>query len=194
MSANGGFLSAQDLTDYAIREVAPIHLEVGGRQVWSVPPEGGGALLLEILGILDRPAFQRHACGSAAYHHHLAQACKLAFIDRMDYLGDVPLGPSYRRLLAPENLERLFGLIDPDWDTPTDSLAGTSRQPRDTGKHTTHFAIDRYHLRLKYHLLVFVGYSTFYLSVVIDRLRAGTPRRSGCRGPAPGDRKRRSHR
>ena len=141
MSANGGFLSAQDLTDYAIREVAPIHLEVGGRQVWSVPPEGGGALLLEILGILDRPAFQRHACGSAAYHHHLAQACKLAFIDRMDYLGDVPLGPSYRRLLAPENLERLFGLIDPDWDTPTDSLAGTSRQPRDTGKHTTHFAI-----------------------------------------------------
>jgi uncharacterized membrane protein len=28
---------------------------------------------------------------------------------------------------------------------------------------------DRYHLRLKYHLLVFVGYSTFYLSVVINK-------------------------
>ncbi|HWQ10194.1 MAG TPA: gamma-glutamyltransferase, partial [Holophaga sp.] len=141
MAANGGFLAARDLADYAIREVEPIHLEVGERQVWSVPPEGGGALLLEILGILDRPAFRRHACGSPGYFHHVAQACKLAFIDRMDYLGDVPMGPAYRQLLASENLERLFGLIDPERDTPTDRLAGASREAREAGKHTTHFAI-----------------------------------------------------
>ncbi|MDR3683717.1 MAG: gamma-glutamyltransferase, partial [Geothrix sp.] len=59
LQANGGFMTAEDLAGYALREVEPIHLDVAGRQVWTVPPEGGGALLLEILGILDRAAFRR---------------------------------------------------------------------------------------------------------------------------------------
>ena len=141
LSAHGGFITAEDLDRYALREMEPIHLEVGGREVWTVPPEGGGALLLEILGILDQAAFRRQDCGSPAYFHHLAQACKLAFIDRMDYLGDVPPGPAYQRLLTREHLARRFGLIDPDRDTPTDSLAAGAGGAKDPGKHTTHFAI-----------------------------------------------------
>ncbi|MDR3682278.1 MAG: gamma-glutamyltransferase family protein, partial [Geothrix sp.] len=141
LQANGGFMTAEDLAGYALREVEPIHLDVAGRQVWTVPPEGGGALLLEILGILDRAAFRRWEYGSAEYYHHLAQASKLAFIDRMDYLGDGPLGTSFQWLLSRENTERLFGLIDPARDTPTGTLAGQSRAPKAAGKNTTHFAI-----------------------------------------------------
>ncbi|HNX30752.1 MAG TPA: gamma-glutamyltransferase [Holophaga sp.] len=138
LGAHGGFLSERDLADYAIREVEPLSAEIAGRQVWTVPPEGGGAMLLEILEILDREAFRRLEYGSPEYYHYLAQASKRAFVDRMDYLGDVPLGETWRRLLARENADRLFALIDPARDTPTDALAGG---PRTSGKDTTHFAI-----------------------------------------------------
>lgn len=141
LQANGGFLSAQDLAGYTLREGAPIQLEVAGRQVWTVPPEAGGALLLEILGILDRPEFHRLAFAGPDFHHHLAQACKLAFIDRLDYLGDIPPGPAYQQLLTRAQLDRRFALIDPARDTPTAVLAGRCRATQDAGRNTTHFAI-----------------------------------------------------
>jgi gamma-glutamyltranspeptidase/glutathione hydrolase len=141
LQANGGFMAAEDLAEYALREVAPIHVEIAGRQVWTVPPEGGGAMLLEILSILDRAEFRRWDYGSPEYHHYLAQASKLAFIDRMDYLGDISPGPAYQRLLTRKNTDRLFGLIDPSRDIPTEALAARCRQPKASGKNTTHFAI-----------------------------------------------------
>jgi gamma-glutamyltranspeptidase/glutathione hydrolase len=141
LQANGGFMAAEDLAEYAVREVAPIHAEIAGRQVWTVPPEGGGAMLLEILSILDREEFRRWEFGSPEYYHYLAQASKLAFIDRMDYLGDIPPGTFYQRLFTRENTERLFGLIDPCRDTPTAALAAGCREPKPSGKNTTHFAI-----------------------------------------------------
>jgi gamma-glutamyltranspeptidase/glutathione hydrolase len=105
-------------------------------------------MLLETLAILDRPEFSRLAFGGPDYCHHLAQACKMAFIDRMDYLGDIPLeeNPTYRALLTRVYAERLFGLIDPGRDTPTDALAAAIRAGRrspgrDHGKNTTHFAV-----------------------------------------------------
>jgi gamma-glutamyltranspeptidase / glutathione hydrolase len=138
LQAHGGFLATEDLAEYAIREVDPISLEFAGKQVWTVPPEGGGAMLLEILSILDREAFRRCSYGSPEYYHYLAQASKLAFIDRRDYLGDIPLGDAYARLLTQDNADRLFGKIDPSRDTPTDALAADQNI---AGKNTTHFAI-----------------------------------------------------
>ena len=141
LQANGGLLGAADLADYALREVEPIHIEIAGRQVWTVPPEGGGAMLLEILGLLDSEAFRQLTYDSPAYHHHLAQAAKLAFIDRQDYLGDVAPGAAYQRLLTREQLQQRWGLIDPTRDTPTSNLAPACRATKEAGKNTTHFAI-----------------------------------------------------
>jgi gamma-glutamyltranspeptidase / glutathione hydrolase len=177
LQAHGGFLAAEDLADYALREVDPIHVDLAGRQVWTVPPEGGGALLLEILSILDREEFRRLAFDSPEYHHHVAQASKLAFIDRMAYLGDVPPGPAYRRLLTRENADRLFALIDPARDTPTEALAGRGGQPRAPGKNTTHFAIldaegnavsNSYTMNLRYGSKWAVARAGFLLNGSID--------------------------
>jgi gamma-glutamyltranspeptidase/glutathione hydrolase len=148
LAANGGFVSAEDLAGYSFRELEPIALELQGRTVWTVPPEAGGAMLLEILNILDRDAFRACAWGSPAYHHHLAQAAKMAFIDRLDYMGDLPLdhNATYRALLTRAYGERLSGMIDPAMDTPTDVLAqriraGRHPEPHDAGTNTTHFAV-----------------------------------------------------
>lgn len=148
LAANGGFVTAADLAAYQVREVEPLALEIQGRQVWTVPPEAGGAMLLEILAILDQPGVRGLAWGGPDYHHHLAQACKMAFIDRMDYLGDVPLADNatYRSLLARDRADRWFACIDPARDTATGDLAarmraGTPGPGRDSGHDTTHFAV-----------------------------------------------------
>ncbi len=177
LQANGGLLAAEDLADYALREVEPIQVELAGRLVWSVPPEGGGALLLEILSLLDREAFRNCAFDSPEYHHLLAQASKLAFLDRMDYLGDAPLGEAYHRLLTRDHADRRFALIDPTRDTPTAELAGGRGEERTSGKHTTHFAIidaegnavsNSYTLNLRYGSKWAVAGAGFLLNGSID--------------------------
>jgi len=196
LQAHGGFLSASDLADYAVREGEPIHAEVGGKVVWTVPPEGGGAMLLEILGILDQEAFRRLPYDSPAYHHHLAQACKLAFIDRMDYLGDVAPGQAYRSLLTRDQLDQRFSLIDPDRDTPTDRLATGARAPREAGKNTTHFAIldaegnavsNSYTMNLRYGSKWAVAGAGFLLNGSIDSFSfiEGTENYFGVIGSTP---------
>ena len=193
---NGGFMTAEDLAAYELRDVPPIHMEIAGRQVWTVPPEGGGAMVLEILGILDRAAFKRWAYGSPDYYHHLAQASKLAFIDRMDYLGDVPLGAPYQRLLTRENTDRLFGLIDPARDTPTERLATRNREPKASGKNTTHFAImdaegnavsNSYTMNLRYGSKWAVAGAGFLLNGSIDSFSfvEGKENYFGVRGSGP---------
>lgn len=141
LQSNGGFVTAQDLAGYQLREVEPLSLDIAGRQVWTVPPEGGGALLLEILGILDQERFRACLPDGADWHHHLAQAGKLAFIDRLDYLGDGPAGGGCGRVLGREHLDRRFQQIDPGRDTPTAVLAGAGPGMPPGGADTTHFCI-----------------------------------------------------
>ena len=177
LQTHGGFISAGDLASYALREVDPIQLDLNGRVVWTVPPEGGGAMLLEILGILDRDDFRKLEYDGPGYHHRLAQACKLAFIDRADYLGDIPPGDAYRRLLGRERLDRLSGLIDPARDTPTEVLASSRRGPQAGARDTTHFAViddqgnavsNSYTLNLRYGSKWAVAGAGFLLNGSID--------------------------
>ena len=150
LETHGGFLRAADLAGYEVRELEPIGLDLAGRRVWTVPPEAGGAMLLEILAVLDQDRFRGCGADGPDYHHFLAQAAKMAFIHRLDYLGDEPVAgnPVYRELWTRDTARRLFGLIDPARDTATDLLAKQLRPDRreepagrEAGKNTTHFAV-----------------------------------------------------
>ena len=148
LSNNGGFISSRDLANYELRESEAISLEIAGRRVWTVPPEGGGALLLDLLGALDHAPFRQHPWNSAGFHHYVCQASKLAFIGRSEYLGDVsPKGnPAYEGIFEADERLRRFMAIDPERDVATDELArriqaGHHGDGHDSGKNTTHFAI-----------------------------------------------------
>lgn len=147
LSANGGCMAWEDLATYEVRETPALSLPVGGRRVWTVPPEGGGAMLLEILGLLDREAFRRTTPFSADWHHLVAQACKLAFIGRREYLGDVSTvgNAAFEGIFNPDELARRFAALDLQRDIPTDELArriGAGKtDDKDSGKNTTHFAV-----------------------------------------------------
>lgn len=152
LSANGGFLEAMDLANYTIREVAPIGVNIRGKRVWTVPPEAGGALLMDILSILDRDEFYRIRRGTPDYYHYLAQAAKIACIDRLDYLGDIPLDTNtvYHDIFNKAHAERKFRCINGAADTDTDTLLRRLRsegatvpghETHSSGNDTTHFSI-----------------------------------------------------
>ena len=150
IGGNGGFLTVEDLAEYSIKQVEPLSAEIGGKRVWTVPPEAGGSLLVEILNILDREAFFSIRPWTADFFHYIAQASKMAFIDRLDYLGDIPLETNdvYRGIFDKSRADRLFGLIDRESDRPTDELArdlraGSTGVQKDgpSGCETTHFSV-----------------------------------------------------
>ncbi|XP_077508976.1 scoloptoxin SSD14-like isoform X3 [Amblyomma americanum] len=87
---NGGALTLQDLSDYAVRWEEPVkaHFQ-GGLTMFSAPPPGSGAVLAYILGIMDafRPSDGSRLKDDVVTLHRFAEACKFAYARRA-LLGD----------------------------------------------------------------------------------------------------------
>ncbi len=150
MTQNGGFITVGDLQNYELREVDPVCTEIRGKKVWTVPPEGGGAILIEILNILNRELFFKVKPFTADFYHYLAQACKLACIDRIDYMGDVSLhgNKTFKNIFNGKYTDFLFGLINAGEDVATgfyqSRMRGYTVSPygdQGGGTETTHFSI-----------------------------------------------------
>jgi gamma-glutamyltranspeptidase/glutathione hydrolase len=147
---HGGFLTTHDLQDYEIREMKPICSELGGSMVWTVPPEGGGAILLEIINLLNRTEFLAIKPMTPAWYHYLAQAFKLSFIDRVAYMGDAAVEglEAYCSIFDMQAMESRFKHMDPDRDIPTGEyltrLYGAAYESigfPSGGSETTHFSV-----------------------------------------------------
>lgn len=85
----GGILSLQDLADYRVRWREPVRGKFMGAEVVSMPPpSSGGAILIEILQILDRWPLEKSGAQSSGTLHLVAEAMRLAFRDRALTMGD----------------------------------------------------------------------------------------------------------
>ncbi|MGH8709659.1 MAG: gamma-glutamyltransferase, partial [Burkholderiales bacterium] len=106
-------LTLADLAAYRVIEREPVCGHYRGHRVCGMgPPSSGATGVLQILGILERTAFDRAAPGSAEAVHLFSEAARLAYGDRARYVGDpdfnrVPV----QRLLAPQYLEARARLI-----------------------------------------------------------------------------------
>jgi len=157
LTDNGGFVTVVDLKKYQVKQVMPIVTEVNGRDVWTVPPEGGGALLIQILNILNRDSFFGLKPFTTGWYHSLAQAFKIAFIDRMDYLGDIDLtgNKTYADIFKRGYSDFLYSQIDEKSDIKTGEMLAklhkgelwdmneVNEDDRDIngGAETTHFSV-----------------------------------------------------
>ncbi len=110
-----GNLGLGDLAGYRAAKRAAV---CGRYRVWRVcgmgPPSSGGVAVLQILGMLERFDLARLEAGSAPAAHLFAEASRLAFADRAQYLADpdfvaVPVAG----LLARDYLAARARLIDP---------------------------------------------------------------------------------
>jgi gamma-glutamyltranspeptidase / glutathione hydrolase len=85
---NGGFISQQDLSEYAARVVEPIETNYRGLRVVVPPPPAGGMTLIQMLNILERYDLRQHAWPGLEASRLRIEAMGWAFADRQRYLAD----------------------------------------------------------------------------------------------------------
>jgi len=156
----GGVLDRTDLTRYRVRVNAPLTGSYRGVTLLGMPGATGGVTALEMLNVLGCFEAGSEGPSSARVAHLRAESMRVAFEDRLRWLGDPALvrapwaalaGKSYARAVAagihPDGRRQVRRRVDP-WRfergragdaSPARRLAGGS-----TGECTTHVcAVDR---------------------------------------------------
>ncbi len=122
---NQGGMTLADLEGYQAKERAPVCGDYRQYHLCSMgPPSSGGIAVLQILGMLQRFKSDELTPGTVSGAHLFAQASRLAYADRAQYLGDpafvdVPV----RGLTDKTYVASRAALIDPTRDMGT-AVAG----------------------------------------------------------------------
>jgi gamma-glutamyltranspeptidase/glutathione hydrolase len=86
---NQGNMTLADLAGYKARERAPVCGDYRQYHLCSMgPPSSGGIAVLQILGMLQRFPSEQLTPGTVSGAHLFAEASRLAYADRAQYLGD----------------------------------------------------------------------------------------------------------
>ncbi|MGH9900757.1 MAG: gamma-glutamyltransferase [Pyrinomonadaceae bacterium] len=89
MRRHNGSITLEDLRNYVAKERAPLKGEYRGFEVISMPPpSSGGAVLIQMLNILEGFDLRRLGWSSSERYHLTAEAMRRAFADRAEYMGD----------------------------------------------------------------------------------------------------------
>src|SRR5262249_32269750 len=142
MKANGGLITAGDLMEYqpAIRK--PITGSYRGYEIVTMPPpSSGGAVLIEILNMLEHYNLAQMGQNSSDEVHLLSEVMRRAFADRAEFMGDadfvkVPIAG----LTSKRYAEQMLKTIDPVKATPSSAVkAGAPTGYEST--ETTHYTV-----------------------------------------------------
>jgi gamma-glutamyltranspeptidase / glutathione hydrolase len=88
MKARDGFLTARDFAEHTSDWVEPISTNYRGYDVYEMPPNSQGVVILEMMNILEGYDLRSLGHNSDAYLHLLVEAKRIAFADRAAYLAD----------------------------------------------------------------------------------------------------------
>jgi len=115
LQPHGSPLAADDLASFKAEWVEPITSTYRGYDVYELPPNTQGFTALQILNFIEGYDVAAWGDGTADYYHHLAEAVKVAFADREEWLTDpkfvdIPV----QRLIAKEYANERRRLIDPE--------------------------------------------------------------------------------
>ncbi|MBV1776523.1 gamma-glutamyltransferase [Burkholderiaceae bacterium DAT-1] len=142
MQAHDGLISLDDLKRYHVVERKPVEGDYHGYHVISMPPpSSGGVHIVQILNMLSHYPLKEWGFGSAQTIHAQAEAMKLAYADRAEFLGDsdfvkVPV----RGLSSPAYADELTKKIVLAHATPSSSIRAGKPEPYESNQ-TTHFAV-----------------------------------------------------
>jgi gamma-glutamyltranspeptidase/glutathione hydrolase len=89
MKRNNGLMTMDDLRGYVAKERAPVRGTYRGYEIISMPPpSSGGAVLIEMLNILEGYDLKQMDWASSERFHLMTEAMRRAFADRAEYMGD----------------------------------------------------------------------------------------------------------
>jgi gamma-glutamyltranspeptidase / glutathione hydrolase len=137
--AANGLMTLEDMKSYRVVERTPVRGTYRGYNIISMPPpSSGGALLIEMLNVLEGYTLRPH---DATTMHLIIETMKRAYADRAQFLGDpdqvkVPLSG----LISKKYAEALRADIDPNRAKPSSEIrAGNA--PGFEHPNTTHYSI-----------------------------------------------------
>ncbi|MDT5158422.1 MAG: gamma-glutamyltranspeptidase / glutathione hydrolase [Acidobacteriota bacterium] len=89
MRAHDGLVTLEDMKNYVAKERVPLRTTYRGFEVISMPPpSSGGAVLIEMLNILEGFDLRHMGASSSERYHAETEAMRRAFADRAEYMGD----------------------------------------------------------------------------------------------------------
>jgi gamma-glutamyltranspeptidase/glutathione hydrolase len=89
MKRNNGLMTMADLRGYVAKQREPLRGNYRGYEVISMPPpSSGGAVLIEMLNILEGYDLKKMESASSERYHLMAEAMRRAFADRAEFMGD----------------------------------------------------------------------------------------------------------
>lgn len=130
--AEGGLFTLKEFADHRSMVYDPISTDYRGHTIYETAPPSQGHIVLEELNLVEGFDLAGMGFGTPACIHHLVEAKKLAFADRLRYSGDpafvdVPLDVMLSKQFAAERRRS----IDPDRANPR-PVAGDIHRGGDT--------------------------------------------------------------
>ena len=133
MKAHGGLLTAADFANYHIVLREPVETTYHGYKIVSFPPpSSGGVHLVQMLNILEN--FDLKSFDQPTRLHVIAEAMKLAFVDRAYWLGDPDFAKVPRGLVAKNYAASLAKKINLEHTTKVPSHGTPPASNRDCFK------------------------------------------------------------
>jgi gamma-glutamyltranspeptidase/glutathione hydrolase len=142
MQRNGGLITAEDLRSYTPKERVPLRGTYRGHEIISMPPpSSGGAVLIQMLNILEGFDVKKLGPLSSDYYHLLIETMRRAYADRAEYMGDadfarVPVAGMIDKGYA----ERQRSTINLERATPSSEVRA-GRPAGEESTETTHFTV-----------------------------------------------------
>ena len=142
MAPHPNAISLQDLREYKVVERVPTQGTYRGYQIVTMPPpSSGGPHLVQILNMLEGWPVGQWGAGSAQYLHHMAEASKLAYADRSEYLGDPDfVKVPQKGLTSKRYAASLARTIDPNKARAAKEIKPGQPQPYESDQ-TTHYSV-----------------------------------------------------
>ncbi len=137
----GGLLTAADLAGYTVKERPVVDARWHGFRILSMPPpSSGGAVVVQVLRVLEGTDLRALGHNSDRYLHRLAEALKHAFADRARVMGDPDFTPvPMDELLSDATVARVRAAFDPAKTLPREAYGAPHELPEDGG--TSHFSV-----------------------------------------------------
>ena len=142
LKRHNGLIAMEDMRGYVAKEREPLRGRYRGYEIISMPPpSSGGAVLIEMLNILEGYDFKKIDWASSDRYHLMTEAMRRAFADRAEYMGDtdfvkVPIAG----LVDKKYAAQLRSTINPDRASSSEQVKAGKPVGYESDE-TTHFTV-----------------------------------------------------
>jgi gamma-glutamyltranspeptidase / glutathione hydrolase len=142
LKRHNGLMTMADMSGYVAKERETLRGNYRGYEIVSMPPpSSGGAVLIEMLNILEGYDFKKMDWASSERYHLMTEAMRRAFADRAEYMGDtdfvkVPIAG----LVDKKYAERLRDTINPARASASEQVKAGKPVGYES-EETTHFTV-----------------------------------------------------